>query len=275
MLQFEINQQLCNGCGLCVGDCPVKVIDMENGYPNIAADKQEKCLRCQHCLAICPEAALSILGRHPGQSQPLPGNMPSSQQLETLIKGRRSVRKYRDENLDPQLLQQLLDVSWHAPTGHNVQQVLYSVIDDKDALARFREKVYTGLAALVEQDALPQNRAFFADFVRLWQEKGVDVLFRGAPHLIVATAPSNVATPAYDCLIALSYFELYAATKGVGTVWNGLLNWAINDLVPSLRDELAIPADHQFGYVISFGPAAITYRRTIERGTANTNVYRG
>lgn len=275
MLQFEVNRQLCTGCGFCAQDCPMLVITMNGGFPEITPDKEEGCLRCQHCLAICPTAALSIMGRTPEQGTILTGNLPTAVQMETLIKGRRSVRKYRDENLEPELIKDLLDVSSHAPTGHNVQQVLYTLIDDKQAMARFREKVYSGLAQLVKDNRLPENRAFFADFVNLWQEKGVDVVFRGAPHLVVATAPQNTATPLYDCLIALTYFELYADTKGVGTVWNGLSNWAINDLVPGLRDELGIPAEHQFGYAISFGPAAVKYQRTIERGAAKTNFYRG
>jgi hypothetical protein len=75
-------------------------------------------------------------------------------------------------------------------------------------------------------------------------------------------------------LIALSYFELYAQTKGIGTVWNGLLSWAINELVPGLTHELGIPQGHQFGYAMVFGPPAIHYARTINRGPAKVAFYR-
>ena len=70
-------------------------------------------------MAVCPPGAISILGLSPKDSQPLADNLPEPQRLETLIKGRRSVRRYRDENLPAELLQQLLEVAWHAPTGVN------------------------------------------------------------------------------------------------------------------------------------------------------------
>jgi nitroreductase/NAD-dependent dihydropyrimidine dehydrogenase PreA subunit len=268
MIQFEVNQAECIRCGQCAQDCPVKIIDLQNGYPEIPARREAKCYRCQHCLAICPTGAISILGLNPADSIELAGNLPQPEQLETLIKGRRSVRRYHSENLEPELIRNLLEVAWHAPTGVNARQVRFTVIDDGEALARFRDEVYEGLAGLVREQKLPKNRAFFADFLRLWRETGEDVLFRGAPHLLVASAPRSTASPLPDCLIALAYFELYAQSKGVGTVWNGLVRWTIDDMLPRLRKRLAIPADHQFGYCMSFGRPAVSYRRTVQHAPA-------
>jgi nitroreductase len=125
-----------------------------------------------------------------------------------------------------------------------------------------------GLGRLVRSNALPEGLGFFAEFVRLWEEKGYDTLFRGAPHLLVASAPQQVVSPLQDCLIALSYFELYAQANGVGTVWDGLAKWAINDLVPETRQRLGIPDDHQIGYAMAFGRPAVRYARTVQHGPA-------
>ncbi len=269
MLQFEIAKDKCTRCGLCAKDCVVNIIDLDSGYPQIPAEKEMFCLKCQHCLAVCPTEALSILGKKPEQSRELKENFPDPTQLEMLIKGRRSIRHYEDENLEPELMQRLLDVAWQAPTGVNARQVQFSVIDDKEALAKFREATYAGLSRLIEAGELPDEQAMFASFVKLWQEKGTDVLFRGAPHLIVASAPRNCPTPLPDCLIALSYFELFAQSLGVGTVWNGLATSAIAKLVPELRNKLGIPAEHLVGYVMVFGKPAIQHQRTVEHGAAN------
>lgn len=269
MLDFIVSQQACTRCGFCVADCPARIIAMaDGGYPAIAPEKEAACYRCQHCLAICPAAAVSILGLRPGDSLPLDGNYPAPDQMETLIKGRRSVRRYRDENLEPELLQRLLEVAWHAPTGVNSRQVLFTVVDDRDKLARLRDEVMAGLARVVRGNTLPAGLGFFADFVRLWEEKGIDTIFRGAPHLLVASAPRDVASPVPDCLIALSYFELYAQVNGVGTVWDGLAKWAINDLVPETRSRLGIPPDHVIGYAMAFGRPAVRYVRTVQHGPA-------
>ena len=269
MLKFEIDQDKCTHCGLCAKDCPVNIIDMQAGLPDISKENEAGCFKCQHCLAVCPSGALSILGKTPEQSTPLRGNLPAPRQLETLIKGRRSVRQYKDENLEPELLQRLLDVAWQAPTGHNARQVRFTVIDDKKTMARFREQAMTALMRVVREKQLPAGLEFFAEFVERWEKQGVDAIFRGAPHLIIATAPKDIASPLPDCLIALSYFELYAQAHGVGTVWDGLAKWAINDLAPELRQILGIPDDHLIGYAMAFGKPAIRYQRTVENGPAN------
>jgi nitroreductase/NAD-dependent dihydropyrimidine dehydrogenase PreA subunit len=268
MLDFTIDTNACTRCGECVTDCPARIITMEDGVPTIAADREASCYKCQHCLAICPVGAVSILGLKPAGSRPLAGGYPEPDRLETLIKGRRSVRRYRPENLEPELLQRLLEVAWYAPTGMNSRDVLFTVVDDRGKLSRLRDEVMAGLDRLVRDESLPEGMEFFADFVRLWEE-GVDVLFRGAPHMLIASAPRQGASPVPNCLIALSYFELFAQNLGVGTLWNGLTKWAINDLLPETRQRLGIPEEHVIGYVMSFGWPALCYRRTVQRGPAN------
>jgi nitroreductase len=151
----------------------------------------------------------------------------------------------------------------------NSRDVLFTVVDDREKLASLRDEVMIGLANLVREEKLPEGMEFFADFVRLWEEKRVDTLFRGAPHLLIASAPRQSASPVPDCLIALTYFELFAQSLGVGTVWNGLTKWTISDLLPETRQHLGIPDDHVIGYAMSFGRPAIQFYRTVQRGVAN------
>ncbi|MFA7061864.1 MAG: nitroreductase family protein [Pedobacter sp.] len=268
MLEFKVNHQACTKCGECVADCPARIIDMTDGFPAIAPDKESTCYKCQHCLAICPVGAVSILGLKPVNSLPLFGNFPDPARMETLIKGRRSIRRYKEENLAPELLQRLLEVAWHAPTGVNSRQVRFTLVDDRKKVVRLRDQVMTGLGRLVRDNALPEGMGFYADFVRLWEEKGVDIIFRNAPHFLVASAPRDLPTPLPDCLIALSYFELFAQTNGVGAVWDGLAKWAINDLLPETLQTLGIPADHVVGYAMVFGKPAVHYARTVQHGPA-------
>jgi nitroreductase/NAD-dependent dihydropyrimidine dehydrogenase PreA subunit len=268
MLSFTIEQQKCTRCGQCVQDCPVKIIAMDGGYPFIAVEKESSCFECQHCLAVCPTGAVSILGKKPENSVPLTGNLPAPEKVETLIKGRRSVRQYRDENVKPELIQRLLDVSCHAPTGVNSRQVLYTVVDDKEIMAELRRETMEGLARLLREGKLPPGRAYFNDCVRAWEEEGIDTIYRWAPHVIVASAPRDCPTPEADCMIALAYFELFAQSLGVGTVWNGLAKWTFTELVPELRSRLGIPENHLIGYVMAFGMPEVHYHRTVQREPA-------
>jgi nitroreductase/NAD-dependent dihydropyrimidine dehydrogenase PreA subunit len=266
MIDFIVNQTRCTSCGSCVADCPAMIIAMENCYPAIAPENEATCYKCQHCLAVCPTGAISILGLKPTGSRPLAGGYPAPDKVERLIKGRRSVRRFKDENLDPVLLQHLLEVAGHAPSGRNSRQVRFTVVDDKEKMAALREEVMSGLVTLVQNNALPDELSFYADFIALWEKSRFDVIFRGAPHLLIVSAPKSVASPLPDCLIALSYFELFAQANGVGTVWNGLAKMAINDLLPAVRERLGIPDDHLLGYVMAFGRPAVHYARTTQHG---------
>jgi nitroreductase/NAD-dependent dihydropyrimidine dehydrogenase PreA subunit len=268
MIDFIVNKQLCTKCGSCVADCTAMIIAMDNDYPAIAPEKEATCYKCQHCLAVCPTGAISILGLKPTGSRPLAGGYPAPDKLEMLLKGRRSVRRYKDENLDPALLQHLLEVAWHAPSGMNTRQVQFTVVDDKDKMAALREEVMSGLTRMVRDNALPEGMNFYADFIMMWEKNRYDIIFRGAPHLLIASAPKSVATPLPDCLIALSYFELFAQANGVGTVWSGLAKTAINDLLPETRQRLGIPVDHLIGYAMAFGRPAVHYARTTQHGPA-------
>ncbi|WP_321365285.1 nitroreductase family protein [uncultured Desulfuromusa sp.] len=269
MLKFKIDKEKCIQCGICAKDCVANIIDLDSGWPRIQKEKEAACLRCQHCLAICPTGAVSILGKRPSQSAPLLGAFPDPAQLETLIKGRRSVRQYEDENLKPELLQRLLNVACQAPTGGNVRQVQLSVIEDKQTMDKFRQYTYAALEKLADEGKLPENRKGFSNFVLLWHKKNIDVLFRGAPHLLIASAPRNISSPVPDCVIALSYFELFAQSLGVGTVWDGLARYAIDELLPGVRKKLDIPENHMIGATMAFGQSAVQYQRTVENDSTN------
>jgi hypothetical protein len=111
----------------------------------------------------------------------------------------------------------------------------------------------------------------FVDIIETWQTDGTAILFRGAPHLLIVSADKDSAAPLPDCIIALSTFELYAKSHGVGTIWNGLATLTLTELLPSLKKRLQIPDNHKVGYAMGFGYPAIRYERTVDRGMPQIN----
>ncbi len=270
MIDFKIDAAKCIRCSQCVNDCPMRVIDMEEGVPFIKAEKEEECIKCLHCLAICPKEALSILGKHPENSLKIKDNFPKLSEMEVLTKGRRSVRKYKNENVDKDLLSKLLSTALHAPTGVNSMQTDFFVVDDKDVMNSIRMEVYKGIADRVRKNSLPEGMEFFKDFLESWENKGYDNVFRHAPHMLIATADETQSrTPTEDCVIALSYFELLAVSAGLGTVWCGLGKWAIDGLLDDMKKKIGIPENQKIGYIMMFGKPAIKYFRTVQRDTTN------
>jgi nitroreductase/NAD-dependent dihydropyrimidine dehydrogenase PreA subunit len=272
MFNFRVDEVRCIQCGECAADCPAGVIAMD-GFPKFNEDGG--CFRCQHCLAICPTGAVSILGKDPDQSQPLAGTFPSPDQMEALIKGRRSVRRYSDEDVAPALIDEILDIVCYAPTGVNAQGVLFTVVKERTVMNALRQEVMGRLGRLKESGGLPDG--FIGQYmgwaVKVWSEEGRDIIFRGAPHLLVTSAPKESPCPGQDTLIALTTFQLMAHSHGLGTVWDGLFMMA-HSLCPELTGRLGIPDSHLVGYAMAFGKPAVTYQRTVQRGPAQVNVVR-
>lgn len=267
MIDFKVDESLCVSCGACVKDCLHQALRMDT-YP-VMVDEGH-CIRCQHCLAVCPTGAVSIMGAAASDCTPLAGNIPEPRQLDTLFKGRRSVRHYKRENVSPGLLQELLDSAAYAPTGSNAQNLLVSVVDDIAAMDAFREAVYLRLDELAETGAMPdcQRRAFFLSAGKLWKAGGWDGIFRSAPHCVIVANAKNATCVEQDPLIYLSYFELMAQARGIGTLWCGLLYWCLRDVLPDFLPRLGIPDTHQLGYAMLFGYPSINYRRTVEARSA-------
>ena len=272
MLDFTIDMETCIGCGQCASDCPAMIIHLEDGEPRIPGDLEKFCIRCMHCVAICSEGSVSILGCGPDEGFGLPAEKKvEAETLELLIKGRRSIRNYQDKNLDSALIEKMLEVASHAPSGHNDRQLLYTLVDDKGTIYDLREDVFEGIEQLIANNKLPEGMEMYANILEAWKTEETDILFRKAPHLLVVSSPQENAAPMQDCIIALTTFELYAQSLGVGTVWNGLATLTISDLLPHLREKLGIPEDHTIGYSMGFGYPAVQYERTVVRSAPAIN----
>ena len=61
MISFDASK--CIRCGRCIADCIVQVIQRgEDGLPFLPKLLAKHCMKCQHCLAVCPSGALTCDG---------------------------------------------------------------------------------------------------------------------------------------------------------------------------------------------------------------------
>ena len=66
-----------------------------------------------------------------------------------------------------------------------------------------------------------------------------------------------------DAIIALSYFEMYAQSMGIGTCWCGLGDSCMK-LFPELCEYMGIPEGYKPEYAMLFGPKEVNYSRTTQ-----------
>ncbi len=268
MTNFHIDPALCIGCAECAHDCPADIITMNAGHPTIAPAHEKNCLGCLHCVAVCKVGALSIHGLAPQACTPLKDAFPTLASMECLVKGRRSVRRFSPAQVDKKTIHSLIQTVSHAPTGRNHRSLLFTVVDDANAMNALRHDIMEGVRTALRQEQMT-DAAFFKLALARW-DAGTDIIFRHAPHMLWVTAPQNNATPQTDPVIALSNFDLLAVSAGLGTLWCGFALRALTQL-PHIARAMHVPEDHVPGYIMMFGRPAVRYHRTVEHGPAHIN----
>lgn len=260
MINLVIDKEKCVKCHKCIKDCLTYSIEKDSeGYP-IEKDGGKNCIKCQHCLAICPTGALSVFGKNPCDSSEI--KEIKSEDVLNLIQSRRSIRFYKDENVSIEHLNKLKEALKYTPTGCNDHRLYFSIIDNKDVMASFKDETNS---AVIKAFSNPFIKLFLSRYKNLLSPitKGVDVIFRGAPHLIAVSSPKDAPCKDIDPIIALSYFELYAKSLKIGTCWCGFAQGVISKM-PKLQKRLNIPSSHKLSYVMLFGYPEIQYQRTTQ-----------
>ena len=259
---ITVDPSKCTRCGRCVADCIVQVIRMDRGgLPSIPEKFERYCMGCQHCLAVCPAGAIVCDGHAPENCVPA-GPMPDEARMMNLIRQRRSVRNYRQENLPPEVMDKLLASLRWIPTGCNDHRLAFTVIDDMAKMEPFRARMLKITRFLIKSGIMrivyPGYKRFEAAMLG-----GRDFVFRGAPHMIVAATPKNAPCGRFDVAIALTQFDLYAQSLGVATCWCGFAYYAFT-LNRGMRKLLRLPKGYRVGAVMLFGPPAVTYPRATD-----------
>jgi nitroreductase len=113
--------------------------------------------------------------------------------IRTLLE-RRSIRKFKPEQIKDDELNAILKAGMYAPSGANQQSALFVVVQDKETLA----KLSAMNAAVLGKDIDP---------------------YYGAPTLILVFADRSKVTPVEDGSLALGNMFNAAASLGIGSCW--------------------------------------------------------
>lgn len=259
---LKIDKEKCIHCGKCINDCITQCLEFnDENIPVFTSTGESQCIKCQHCFAICPTGALSICDKNPEVSESVRSAVNSDDLLH-LIKSRRSFRKYKQENISVEDMNKLKSMLKYVPTGVNNHRLHFSFIDDIEVMNDFRKNINEKLINLLKKTPINTIIRKFSRYTDAILS-GTDVIFRNAPHMLVVASPSDAPCKDVDPIIALSYFELYAQSMGIATLWCGLAEACIM-LFPEVCEQLEIPENYKASYVMLFGYSDINYSRTIQ-----------
>ena len=267
---IRIDRGKCTACGACVRDCVVHVLTMgADGFPAVRPEDERFCLNCQHCLAVCPSGAVDCHGVD-ADAALAPEPIPDGIAMAALVRQRRSVRQWRKDPIPDRIWARLQDSLAWMPTGCNDHRLHFTMVRDRERMDWFRREMSGKLKVIFRSGVL---KLFYPGFRRYMAEvmRGDDVIFRDAPHMIVASTPKDAPCREADPWIALSYFDLLAQANGLGTCWSGFAVHAFK-WVGGLRRALQLPKGHRVGAVLLFGPPAVAYPRVPRPRPQSTTV---
>jgi nitroreductase len=250
VLSMEL--QLGSGC------TPIDVSVPYDAHP-------EKCIRCGHCVAVCPKAAFDHRDAPLSAQIPIPeGCMPDPETAALFLRARRSIRNYKPDPIPHDMLLRLLDIARFAPSGTNTRGLSYLVISDRERLGRVTKSVVDWLEEKLNRPGSRMPASFWEPVEEY--RRGRDTLLRGAPHLILATTPPEILAVSTDSAkLALEYVELLAPAMGLGACWMGIVQLCAGKKYPPLMEALGVPEDNVVVGAITVGYPAYRYRRLVDR----------
>lgn len=288
-----IDKTQCIACGVCVEICPVGVLELSDGRVVADDDRGIGCIACAHCMMVCPTGAITVKGREIERAATVP--VPSREwnaspdQLESLLVSRRSVRRFKADEVPRPVLDRVIDAAATAPMGIPPWEVGIVAFHGRERvreLAQDTAKTYRSMLRMMDNGVarrlmrvtmkrqtreqmegfiLPLGREIVAS-----HKAGTDKVLYDAPAaLLFHTSPYADQS---DATIACTYAMLAAEAAGLGTTMIGCASPVLARRKPLLA-KYGLPPGNLPRIILVLGYAAVHFHRAIRRPFASVNYY--
>lgn len=175
------------------------------------------------------------------------------------IKSRRSVRKYKQDQISEESLKSIIEAGIYAPTAHNDQPWHFTVIQNADLLKEINRSV---------KDAMAQSDIDWIQ--KMGSNPNFQVTFN-APTLIVVSGRKDGMAWEADCAAAIQNMLIAAESMDIGSVWLGLVKFFFKE--EGAMDKLGIPDNYQPYYGVALGYKAIEKELTAPKRNLDVVTY--
>lgn len=282
-LRLEIDAAACIGCERCVRICTSRIFYVAEAASTSPARKRiglrdtDLCIRCGHCVAVCPVGAITHGDFPAGTVHAFNHALrPSPEQVLELIRTRRSNRAFSGAAVPETALTQIIEAAHRAPTASNAQQVAIVQVHDQDVirdLSRLTVETFLGVAkklefplvkALVKPFApglyklFPKMRMLAAEM-----EQGQDFILRNAKDVLFFYTPKSCRFGCQDANLAYQNASLMAESLDVAHFYTGFVCAAFKQNPKPFLKRLGIEGRIQAG--MALGMPDFRFERYIDR----------
>lgn len=155
-----------------------------------------------------------------------------------VINSRRSIRKYKAEQIKDGELQTLLDAAIQAPSANNIQPWHFTVIQNKEMINEMSDKIKSEMIKSDNKQLVKMS-------------KNMESVFYQAPTIIIVSGKESVQSALVDCSAAIENILLAAESIGLGTVWIGLARFLFK--LEKEVEKLNLPTNYQPFYAVAVG----------------------
>ena len=266
MALFSVDPEKCDKDGICISECPAKIIELNktDPVPIPVEFAEERCIKCGHCVAVCPKGAFSHRDLSSDEFPLIERKWESDpRQTELFLRSRRSIRSYKNQSVERSKLEQLIRIACCAPSAANEQPWRWLVIEDSSELRPLIGLVIEWMRGVQQENPQEAEDRGLTRIITAW-ENGEERICRGAPHIIIAHSHEDWPWGLQDCTLAMEYIELFAPSLGLGTCWGGYFYSAINQY-PPLYEALSLPSGNLVRGVMMVGYPIYKYQRLPKR----------
>ena len=158
------------------------------------------------------------------------------------IMDRRSIRNYKKEQIKDAELQQVMDAAINAPNARNQQKWHFTVIQDRDRIARMLEQIRDNI--INSDNEFLKGRIKDPTFSPL----------HNAPTVVIITGEDNNQFVKVDCGLAAGNMVMVAESLGMGACIVGSPDMLFEtERIDEVKKELGIPEGYSHICTVTLG----------------------
>ncbi len=163
------------------------------------------------------------------------------------IKKRRSIRKYKDTQIEKEKIEAIIEAGLFAPSGHNAQPWHFTILQNKEII----DDISTETKKMLLDSETPLFR-------RMAKNERFHILYDAPTVIVVSGKKEGSYSMEADLGAATQNMLLAAESLGVSTCWIGLVVAYFSDENKEERKKaLGIPEDYEVQYAVTLGYSAL------------------
>ncbi|MCD6347274.1 MAG: nitroreductase family protein, partial [Bacteroidales bacterium] len=247
-MKNNVNHDTCKQCKLCIDVCPTNYIGFnENKLIHFIPERAEICIECGQCMAVCTTDSIVISKYSYNEHfKPAPKNTIGPDQFSNFISSRRSVRNFKDQEVEKEVIEKLLDTLKYAPYGAQPNKVEITIVNKRQTIEKLlppTEKFLNNIVKWVENPFIRRmikrknsaetfntivNHLYPIAKLDNYNLKYGDRITRGAPALLIFHAEKGAEEHTSNAMIYATYVMLAIHAMGLGASMNGIMPATIN-----------------------------------------------